>query len=259
MLNQELTALEYWRKKYYFQAGIVISIAVVIVCLTLVYADFFGLKLLITLGAISVTYLMLKELRDDLQTRGEALILPHANTLFNNLFFDYGKGIKEKTLLDQDVIGTYQVLEYHNTLENNLFHYEEDLFYSIISSKFLSLQQTAFEGIILSMDMPAATDKKKTSININKKQLNISGFLSDTIKTKEFTPLLNELRDLFHPQKIDIITENGKIYFWIKTSAPLYHQFSLTSPNSANMFIKRIERLQNLAEKMAQIFAVDKP
>lgn len=258
MLTLETTALEYWRKKYYFQAFIVICIALIITCLTFFYADFMGLKVLVALGAVAISYLMLKELREDLQTRGEALILPQAGKLFNNLDFDYGKGIKENTLLNQEVIEKYQVLEYHNTLQNELFHYEEDLFYSIISSKFLSIRQTAFEGIILSMNMPAATDKKKTVITINKNQVNISGFLAETLKKAEFTPLLNELRDLFHPQKIDIISQDGKIYFWIKTNIRLYHQFSLTSVNSANIFIKRIERLQKLAESIAKVFAVDK-
>ena len=258
MLTLETTALEYWRKKYYSQAIIVIGIALTLICLTFIYADVIELKILIILGASSISYLMLKELREDLQTRGEALILPHANTLFNNLIFDYGKGIKEKTLLDQEVIGPYQVLEYHNILENELFHYEEDIFYSIISAKFLSLKQTAFQGIILSMNMPSATDKKRTTITINKNQVNISGFLTDTIKTAEFTPLLNELRTLFHPTKIDIISQEGKIYFWIKTTTPLLHQFSLTSTNSINIFNKRIEKLQSLAERITKVFSVDK-
>jgi len=258
MLNQEITALEYWRKKYYFQAIIVIGIALAIICLTFVYADFIGLKALITFGAIAISYLMIKELREDLQTRGEALILPHANTLFNNLSFDYGRGIKENTLLNQDVIGAYQVLEYRNILENELFHYEEDLFYSIISSKFLPLQQTAFNGIILTVNMPSATDRKKSQIIISKTGVTINGALSEMLKSEAFTPLLNELRALFHPQKIDIVAENGKIYFWIKTNTPLFHQFSLTSINSVNIFVKRIENLQNTAESIAKVFAVDK-
>ena len=259
MLNQETIALEYWRKKYFSQAIIVLTIALAIICLTLIYADFIGLKILITLSAGSICYLMIRELREDLQTRGEALILPRAAKVMKNISFDYGKGINENTLLNQDIAGPYKILEYHNIFQNELFHYEEDLFYSVISSKFIPLKQTAFEGIIFSFDMPSATAKQKTVINFIQNQPNISGFLSETLKKPEFMALLNELNTLFNPQKIDIVTENGKNYFWIKTKSPLFYQFSLTSPNSVSNFINRLEKLQNIAEKISHTFAVDKP
>ena len=74
MLAKEAKVLEYWRKKYLGQAAMVLIAAAGAVAAAWFYVEAALLKLLFSLCAILVAYLMLKELRESLQTRGEMLI-----------------------------------------------------------------------------------------------------------------------------------------------------------------------------------------
>ena len=55
--------------------------------------------LLIILAVLTVAYLMLRELRDSLQTRGETLIFAKGKALFDGVDFDYGQGIDKDEAL----------------------------------------------------------------------------------------------------------------------------------------------------------------
>ena len=80
-LAQETRLIEYWRKKYLFQAAAVAVCAGAAIAAAAVYIQAKLPALLIILAVLTVAYLMLRELRDSLQTRGETLIFAKGKAL----------------------------------------------------------------------------------------------------------------------------------------------------------------------------------
>ena len=66
-LAQETRLIEYWRKKYLFQAAAVAVCAGAAIAAAAVYIQAKLPALLIILAVLTVAYLMLRELRDSLQ------------------------------------------------------------------------------------------------------------------------------------------------------------------------------------------------
>ena len=85
MLINETKILEYWRRKYLLEAFIVLLIGIGTAIVTEIYADYVWSKVLFLLLAIVVSYVMIKEIKNDLQARGEALVLAHGNELFGHI------------------------------------------------------------------------------------------------------------------------------------------------------------------------------
>ena len=128
MAGEQTYMLNYWRKKYLRQAILVVILATAVVWLSFVFFDYIGFKILLAAVGVVVTYLMFKAIREDLQARGEGIILAKSDALFHGIRFDFGRGIDENTLLRQDVIPAYKLRECYNVLKGNNFILEEDWF-----------------------------------------------------------------------------------------------------------------------------------
>ena len=251
MLQQDTKILEYWRKKYFKQAFIVLVLMFGVAWLGVCFCDYLWGEMFFILASVIVAYLMIKELREDLQTRGEALVLVHKKTLFDNLSFDYGRGIDENLLLNQEIAGAYRVRECYNVMTNEMFEIEEDCFYTNISSKFFSFKQTAFEGVILAVKTSQVSENLKGSVMISEGKIVSLGAMSAVLKNKGADIAVAELLKLLKASKADVIAVNGKLYFWVRTRVRIFHQFSLFRINFLSVFVKRIEQINQLAQKIA--------
>lgn len=247
---KNMQVIEYWRKKYLTEAMIVMFLAGLAMGLFVIYIGCGEFKLLFFSLAVFCAYLMIKELRADLQTRAENLIFLEKNADFEKLNFDFGRGIDEKKLLELTSIGAYQVRECGNVIKKKGFIIEEDWLYSVISAKFLSFNQTAFHGIILRIDVPAL-DKKMTSVieQING-QISIKGELLNKFNKEEFKKIFEALLMRLTANKIVVETVRREMYFLIKTDKPLFYQFSLLKPCVLSPFIERLKFFDKAAEKL---------
>lgn len=87
------------------------------------------------LAVLTVAYLMLRELRDSLQTRGETLIFAKGKALFDGVDFDYGQGIDK----DEALFGmwAFDARECRGVMSGRGFSLEEDWLYKAVSARFL--------------------------------------------------------------------------------------------------------------------------
>lgn len=252
----DMYGLEHWRKKYLLEAFLVLLVAVVAVLTGFYWFDFAGFQLVLFLFMVIASYMALKALREDLQTRGEALVLARSKVLFNNLSFDYGKGIDENILLNQEAVSSYRKRECFNVITGNKFVIEEDFLYTTVSSKFIEINQTAFRGIILEIDAAFSKSASKGEIFIKKGKKQFVGGLASVIKEQGITEDVLLLMNFFNSDKLVVMQYNEKVYFWLKSDCQLFYQFSLFKYNSQAPFVKRIEQLQKLIEKI--ISAINK-
>lgn len=246
----DMYGLEHWRKKYLLEAFLVIMLAVVVVLAGFYWFDFAGFQFVLFLFMVIFSYMALKSLCEDLQTRGEALILARSKELFNNLSFDYGKGIDENVLLNQEAVSSYRRRECFNVIKSKKFVIEEDFLYTTISSKFIEINQTAFRGIILEIDAIFPKSVSKGEIFIKKGKKQFIGGLASVIKEQKITEDVLLLMNFFNSDRLIVMQYNEKMYFWLKSDCSLFYQFSLFKYNSQAPFVKRIEQLQKLIEKI---------
>ena len=248
MINMRV--IEYWRKKYLTEAMVVVGLAGLATGVFIIYIGCGEFKLLFSCLAVFCAYLMIKELRADLQTRAENLILLEKNELFQKLEFDFGRGIDEKKLSELISVPSYQVRECFNVMKKKGYIIEEDWFYSVISAKFLSFNQTAFHGIILRIDVPAL-DKKMTSVIEQKDgKTAITGELLEKLKKEELKKVFEGLFKRLGTNKIMVETMSGEMYFLIKTNKHLFYQFSLLKPCALQNFLDDVKFWQDTAEKL---------
>ena len=156
MLAKEAKVLEYWRKKYLGQAAMVLIAAAGAVAAAWFYVEAALLKLLFGLCAVLVAYLMLKELRESLQTRGEMLIFAKGKDLFADAAFDYGQGLDKGDKLWG--AWEYNVRECRGVLSGEGYLLEEDWLYNTAAAKFFTLKMTVFEGVLLAAVCPAGKE-----------------------------------------------------------------------------------------------------
>lgn len=244
MAGQETRVLNYWRKKYLLQVLFVMCVAVLVVWAAFVYFVFFGFILLTVAVAVLVAYLMLKAIKEDLQVRGEGIILARADTLFNGLKFDFGRGVSESVLDAQNVVKSYKFRECHNVMKGNDFILEEDWLYSLISAKFFSFSQTAFQGVVLALNIPNAPEGLKGKIDISKNKPVISGELNGYLQKHQAQAHILALLKLFKASSLKVVVMKGKIYFWIGSETKIFYQFKLFSTNTINAFVKRVNDVQ---------------
>ncbi|MBP5698795.1 MAG: hypothetical protein J6W96_04655 [Alphaproteobacteria bacterium] len=253
MLNKETKIIEYCRQRYLRQAIIVVLLIGSLLVAALYYTNFIASKILALIISILLTYIMLKELRNDLQARGEGTILSTTEPIFNQLKFDIGKGINENTLSDQELVTDYQIRECRNIIRGNNFSLEEDTFYSIISTKFLALNHTTFEGIIAEITTPMTLEYAKGQLElIQNKPISSGELMSFLKKYRADTPII-ELMHLLKAKKTLIASMRGKIYIWFETSQPLHHQLSLIKPNSATTFVNRIDAIKKQIDNFSAL------
>lgn len=247
---KNVQVIEYWRKKYLTEAFVVIVLAAFAIGVFVFYISYGGFKLLFSFLAVFFAYLMLKELRDDLQTRGENLILGQNEPDFSALEFDFGRGIDEKKLLELTSIPSYQVRECGNVIKGKGYLLEEDWLYSVISAKFLSFNQTAFFGVILRIDVPSLDKKLAGVIERVGGKVVILGDLTEELKKQGSSLVFEKMLKLFETNKIKVETSHGQMYFLIKTRKHLFYQFSLLKPCYSQKFIEGVKVWKKMAEKL---------
>jgi len=244
MAGQETRVLNYWRKKYLLQVLFVMCVAVLVVWAAFFYFDFAGFKLLACAVCFIITYLMFKAIKEDLQVRGEGIILAHADTLFNGLKFDFGRGIDENVLDAQNAVKSYKIRECHNVMKADDFILEEDWFYSLISAKFFSFSQTAFQGVVLALNVQTAPEGLKGKIEFSKNKPIISSELNGYLQKHQAQAHILTLLKLFQAPSAEAVVMNGKIYFWISSETKIFYQFKLFSTNTIHAFISRVQNLE---------------
>ena len=247
---ENMQVIEYWRKKYLIEAVVVLVISMLIIGLFFLYVSHDFMVLLCFLTAVC-DYLMIKELRADLQTRGENLFLGRKTVDFEGLEFDFGRGIDEKQLLELEMIPAYQVRECGNVMKGNRFIMEEDWLYSVLSAKFLSFNQTSFQGVILRIEVPHSDTHGRGEIVQNESEIVISGELSSALKKSGYEKVWTELMDMFHADRIRVETAHGKMYFLIATKGHLFYQLSLLKPCQPQKFVERVQHCRQAAEQTA--------
>ena len=232
-LAQETRLIEYWRKKYLFQAAAVAVCAGAAIAAAAVYIQAKLPALLIILAVLTVAYLMLRELRDSLQTRGETLIFAKGKALFDGVDFDYGQGIDK----DEALFGmwAFDARECRGVMSGRGFSLEEDWLYKAVSARFFMLKLTVFEGILLVVD-------------------NGEGSMPDAaalIRNAGVHEAAEKMRRLLGAETMRAAVSGGRAVFYFKTKNRLFHQFALERTNTTGIFVRRVEALKAQAEETA--------
>ncbi len=249
MLENEARILEYFRHKYLWQAFVVFCLCGGVIFLGCWFVEDFWLRALLILGPLTIFYLMMRALREDLQSRGENLILIKKGEIFPTLDFDFGRGMDEKVFDRQDIVSGYRIRECFNMMKTEHFILEEDWFYTPVSSKFLPISSTVFEGVVLAILVPGVSELKG-EVKIVKGKVIFSGALAPFLKALGADSKIAELIRFFGVNKVFVVGNDGWIYFWIKTKTRIFYQFSLVRSGSFGMFVKRIERLKQIIEEI---------
>lgn len=249
-LVKEAKILEYWRKRYLVQALVVVLVAVSVMAASVIYAEYWLLRVFLFMLAFVFAYVMIKALQEGLQARGEGLVLAKGEELFGEVMFDVGRGLCENALLVQEVIPTYQVRECRNVMRGRGYWLEEDWFYSVLSAKYIPINQTAFEGVVLAFADVRSEEGLKGEILLKNGKAVITGGLAQRLKQTCAGETLVELMQMFSVKAARLAVTDKTLYVWMATEKKLYYQFDLFKPNTLTLFQKRIERLKVLAEKM---------
>lgn len=249
-LLKEAKILEYWRNRYLAQAAVVTVSAAAFMTAAYIYADYRLLVVLLWMLALMTAYIMFKALQEGLQARGEGLILAKGEELFGTVMFDVGRGLCENALLAQDICPKYQVRECRNVMRGKGYWLEEDWFYSVLSAKYIPLNQTAFEGVILAFADTLSADGLKGEVVLKNGKTVVTGGLAERLKSSGAGDVTAAFMRLFGAEAAKLAAADKTLYVWIATEKKLFYQFSLFKPNTLALFQKRIERLKELSEQM---------
>lgn len=241
--KKEKTVLKYWQGRYLFQAFFVILISSIFITTICIYIKYLTLKLIFSSITILTVYHMLKSLKDAVQDKGERVILNNKSSHFDNLEFDYGKGLPDIEIASLNLIDEYQTREIRNTIKSNNFIIEEDWFYNVTSKKSLAINDTVFEGIIYSKNWTNTTDKTGL-LRIKGQKSIITGDIITELKSEEIKKL-TQLAKIFKATELKLAIKNNKFYALIKTKNKLYYQFGLFNSNTT-YFINRINVITKL-------------
>ena len=250
MLEKETIAIEFWRKKYIRQAIIVTVLLGGLATAAICYFEFLFTKLLCMVIAILLIYLMVRELRTDLQTRGETICTAPQIGLYGDLRFDVGRGIEEKVLENLQSVADYQTRECRNVIYQEGMSLEEDVFYNVISAKFGRLQQTVFEGMILVVELKSEKPYCKGKVLKEGDKTVCIGEISSLLKESQALVVLGEIMKMFQVQQIMAEIYQNKIYFFIPTKEKIFAQFSLFKYNRTDKFVHCISALKTKMESL---------
>ena len=219
---RENNLLEYWRKRYLGQACIVVFLAVV-----LVLSVFFGTKshnggIIVFLLSIVVVYLMLKELRASLQTRGEKIFWERADKLYPAVVFDYGKRCENENVPVE--FEDYKVCESYNSMSGEKYTIEEKWLYSLFALGPFPITQTAFDGIKISFRQP-----------VNEGKLGQAE---------------QKIKKIFKAKKI--IRQKEDNCLWIPTEKKVFYRLSLVQKNEFAYFVERVELLKKIMDEISE-------
>lgn len=252
-LAREAKILEYWRKRYLLQAFIVAILGIAGIVAVWKYVNLLSGRLFLSLLILVVFYVMYKSLRENLQARGEGLILANGEELFGEMMFDVGRGLCENALLAQEISPPYQVRECRNVMRGKGYWFEEDWFYSVLSSKYIPINQTAFEGVILAFADTQSAEGLKGRVYLKGGKAIIAGDLASRLKQTGASEKVVAFMRLFGATEAEMAVADKMLYVWIGTEKKLFYQFSLFKSNTLVLFQKRIETLRRQAEEMLEV------
>lgn len=236
ILAADIKVLEFWRKRYLGQACIVLVLTCALLWMVFYYVSDWRLWLILLPLICFVAYIMLKELREGLQTKGESLIFAKTKALFDNIRFDYGAGVDDKfPIWDK---WNYNQRECQVVVRGLGFCLEEDALYSVASSKFLAIKGTVFKGILLTFDADE----------------NAQGVLNDA----RFKQEAERLRQILKADKVTLSLVQNKICLCFTSNRRLYHQFSLLRFNVLTAFICKLETVLAQVANLQALLNVDK-
>ena len=236
ILASDVKVLEFWRKRYLGQACIVLLLAGALLWMVFYYVNDWRLWLLLLPLICFVAYIMLKELREGLQTKGESLIFAKTKALFDNIRFDYGAGVDDKfPIWDK---WNYNQRECQVVVRGQGFCLEEDALYSVAASKFFEIKGTVFKGILLTLDC----DEKAQSL------------LNDV----HFKQEAERLRQILKADKMTLSFAQNKICLCFASNRRLYHQFSLLHFNMLTIFICKLDAVLVQVSSLQALLNVDK-
>lgn len=245
-LANEAKILDCWRKKYLGQAVVVLLLAICGVAAAWFYANVYWSAASLTLIIFIIAYLMLKELREEVQTRGEELILAKSEQLFPELFFDVGRGLDENTILNQNILPPYRMRECRNVMRGNGYLLEEDWLYNVSSIKSIPITHTIFEGVVLAV--PAKRLLKEGHAAVFGSQFN--GTIAQSLRESGTYMAILSLMELFCTKEAETAVYDGSLYIWMKTEQRLFYKFSLLNSNSLMAFVYRIHTLDAAVKKL---------
>jgi hypothetical protein len=248
--------LPYWQRKNLRQGLLVAVVALAVGTVGFLYIDYIGFAVFMVLSLIGVVYLMLKALRDDLQTRAEVVIWQNNANAWHDVTFDVGGGSSSEVLFLQDVIEGRQARECYNVMKARDYIWEENIFYTEQRLKWFSIRNTAFRGVILSVAAPRAPQNARAEIQLLGGKIRLDGGLREYFTEHNAAALLQSVLKLFDAKKMQAVVADGKIYFWIETPCKLFYQFSLIAKLQPLMFISRVEQLKKIAENLADAIKI---
>lgn len=254
MRQNELSALRYWQRKYIFEGCVVVAVLIAVLVGVCQFVTYWGVLLIVAILLAAVLALMLKALREGLQNRAEMLIWEKHKQQFDGLEFDVGGGIATEVLVNQDVLQGQQARECFNVLKTPDYIIEEDLFYTEHRLKWVTVRNTAFRGIIMRFRATRLGENGVSEGYLVRDNMLIEGPLKGFLDRCEGFKGLAKILKLLHTDKMQIIAENGEIYFWIKTSWRLFYQFSLFEEISPLPFMTRVQQFQLAAEMLNEAY-----
>ena len=239
--NREEKVLGYWQGRYLFQLLLVNFIGLAFAVTVLFFVKFLLLKVIFLLLDLLVVRSMVVALKEGVQYRGERAFFSNLKDNFKGIVFDYGKGLDEDVLVEQNVLEEYQVRECKNVMKGDGFIIEEDWFYNVSTVKSIAINDTVFFGVIAAYDVDS-NDNLKGRISIKGKSLIVNGdvasFISDEYKEK-----LIKLLKLFQASEAKVVLKNGKFYVWISTRVTIFYQFGMLQSGKMRDFENRIHML----------------
>ncbi len=235
ILAADIKVLEFWRKRYLGQAALVcLVVGFLCVMVFKCIADVRALVLfLLLIGGIA--FVMIRELREALQTKGESLVFAKGKSLFENICFDFGAGIDD----DDSVWGNwnYNQRDCGAVVLGDGFCLEEDYLYDIVSSKFIEIKSTVFKGILLTLDCHEGAQS----------------LLNDM----RFKQEIENFRKTLKARSVASTFMQNKIYIWFVSDGRLYHQFSLWKFNVFVSFVAKLEKILAHVSALQTLLDVD--
>lgn len=254
MRQNEISVLRYWQKKYIFEGFLVALVLVAIFIVVNQVITYWGGLLILAIALTAIMVLMIRALREGLQNKAEMLIWEKYKQQLDGLEFDVGGGIATEILENQDVFAGKQARECFNVLKTADYSMEEDLFYTEHRLKWVTVRNTAFRGIVMRFRAAKLSENGASEGYLVRDNILIEGPLKGFLDRCEGLKGLAKILRLLHADKVQIVAENGEIYFWIKTPRRLFYQFSLFEEISPLPFLTRVQQFQQVAEMLNEAY-----
>ena len=254
MKQNEVRVLKHWQKKYLLEGCMVLFVLAMCFFFLSQAVEYWGAMLILAIIVAAVMFLMGRALNEALQNKAERLIWDNHKQQFGDLEFDVGGGIATEVLENHNVLNGKQARECFNVLKSENYSFEEDLFYTEHRIRWFSIRNTAFRGIIIRIKATMLAENTDSEGYLVRDDFLVEGPLKGFLARREGYKELVKLLKLLHATKMQIIAEDGEIYFWIKTPTKIFYQFNLLEDISPLPFMTRVQQFQQIAESLYETY-----